>query len=408
MTTRKHDAKAAAMYVADKLRQAGYVALFAGGCVRDMLLGHEPMDYDLATDATPPRVKKLFPKARQVGAQFGVVLVRKYRHDVEVATFRTDGDYSDGRHPDAVTFRSREEDAKRRDFTINGMFCDPLTEQVIDDVDGQDDLKNKIIRTIGRPEDRFAEDHLRMLRAIRFAARLSFTIEPATLAAINKLAHKLQVISAERVYMELVQLMTAPSRASAWLLLVKTGLRAHLSAVWPADEDSDAVAMRRLEVLPPYRIDESLAMAALLPRGATGLASAVCHSLKMSNRLRGAIAWLVRFLALVREDKIKELADLKLLMAHDEWLNLLELLRVDEIADESESRQHAPLIQRAGAIPPTEVAPPPLLSGDDLLEMGVRQGPKFGRILRAVYRAQLNRAISTPEEAVALAREMME
>jgi poly(A) polymerase len=408
MTGRKHDAKAAAMYVADKLHQAGHVALFAGGCVRDMLLGYEPMDYDVATDATPEQVKELFPKARQVGAQFGVVLVRKYRHDVEVATFRTDGDYSDGRHPDIVAFRSREEDAKRRDFTINGMFYDPLTEHVIDDIGGQEDLIRRIIRTIGRPEDRFAEDHLRMLRAVRFAARLGFAIEPRTLAAIRDQSHKLPLISSERIYVELALILVVPSRASAWSLLVETGLRAHLSPAWPIDEDADAMALRRLEALPPYRIDESLAMAALLPAGAADLASAVCHSLKMSNRLREAITWLVRSLARVQQDEVKELADLKLLMADEEWPNLLELFRVDEIAHERGAERYEELVRRSEAIPPTEIAPLPLLSGDDLLELGVPQGPEFGRILRAVYRAQLNRAIRTPEDAITLAREMIE
>jgi poly(A) polymerase len=406
MTKPKRDAKDAALFAVQKLREAGHAAVFAGGCVRDMLLGKEPKDYDVATDATPDQVKRLFPRARKVGAQFGVMLLRKYGHDVEVATFRTDSDYADGRHPERVEFRSREEDARRRDFTINGMFYDPIAEQVIDDVGGQEDLKNRIVRTIGPPEARFAEDHLRMLRAVRFAARLGFSIESTTLAAIKQHTHRLPAISAERVYMEFGQMMTEPSRVVAWSLLLETGLRAHLSPDWPADERADAMAGKRLEALPPSPIDESLALAALLPVGAEKLASAICHSLHVSNRLREAVVWLVTSLGKIQADRITEPADLKMLMAHEEWRNLLDLFRADETALQRGSDRYDAFVARADAVPPDQIAPPPLLDGEDLLKMGIPEGPELGRILRAVYRAQLNQAIRTWKEAIALARDL--
>jgi poly(A) polymerase len=406
MTGPERDVRDAALFAVQKLREAGHVGVFAGGCVRDMLLGKEPKDYDVATDATPDQVKRIFPKARKVGAQFGVMLLRKYGQDVEVATFRTDSDYADGRHPERVEFRSREEDARRRDFTINGMFYDPVAEQVIDDVGGQEDLKNRMVRTIGPPEERLAEDHLRMLRAVRFAAKLDFTIEAATLAAIKQHAHKLPAISAERIYMEFQQIITDPSRARAWSLLLETGLRAHLSPEWPADERADALAGKRLAALPPFPIDESLALAAMLPTGAAKLASAICHSLRVSNRLREAVVWLVASLGEIQADRISEPADLKMLMAHTEWPNLLHLFQADEIAHQRGSGRYDALVARADAVPPDEITPPPLLDGKDLLEMGIPEGPDLGRILRAVYRAQLNGAIRTRKEAVAQVRKL--
>ena len=181
----------AAVAVVRRLAEAGHVALLAGGCVRDLLLGRPPQDYDVATDAPPERVQKLFRATRHVGAQFGVVLVRSQQRWIEVATFRVDGPYPDGRHPARVTFSTPREDARRRDFTVNGMFCNPLERTVIDYVGGRADLQARLIRAIGEPTDRFDEDHLRLLRAVRFAARLEFELEPLTLAAIRENAAKL-------------------------------------------------------------------------------------------------------------------------------------------------------------------------------------------------------------------------
>ncbi|MBU0718712.1 MAG: CCA tRNA nucleotidyltransferase, partial [Planctomycetes bacterium] len=185
MTTQRHTAWDAALQIIKRLRAEGHTALLAGGCVRDRLLAQTPKDFDIVTDAPPERVKEIFPRARKVGAKFGVMLIRKYGFDTEVATFRSDGTYSNGRHPDQVTFSSDIEDAQRRDFTINGLFHDPIEDLVIDYVGGRADLEARILRTIGNPEQRFGEDHLRMLRAVRFASRLGFEIEPTTMAAIR-------------------------------------------------------------------------------------------------------------------------------------------------------------------------------------------------------------------------------
>src|SRR5688572_27782573 len=198
-----HSTRQDALAVVRALRDVGHVAYFAGGCVRDLLLGLEPKDYDVATDAPPDRVRKLFKRTQAVGQAFGVILVRIGRSQVEVATFRAEGKYLDGRRPSEVRFTTAEEDAKRRDFTINGLFLDPLTDQVIDYVGGQADLKAKVIRAIGNPDERFEEDHLRLLRAVRFAARFGFEIEPATDAAIPRHAGHLVRISPERVAEEL-------------------------------------------------------------------------------------------------------------------------------------------------------------------------------------------------------------
>ncbi len=211
--------------IVQTLRQQGFQAYLVGGCVRDLLLGREPKDYDVATNATPDQVMSIFPETYAVGAQFGVVLVPAPEGDVEVATFRSDIGYSDGRHPDEVRFsQDPREDVARRDFTINGMLLDPVSNEVLDFVGGRKDLEAKIIRTIGDPRQRFAEDKLRMLRAIRFAARFGYTIEPATFAAVGDLADEIQVVSRERVRDELTRMLTEGQARHAFLLLDEGGL----------------------------------------------------------------------------------------------------------------------------------------------------------------------------------------
>src|SRR5688572_24859254 len=223
-----------ALAVVQRLRGAGHVAYFAGGCVRDLLLGLEPKDYDVATDAPPDRVRELFKRTQAVGQAFGVILVRVGRSQVEVATFRAEGEYLDGRRPSEVRFTTAEEDARRRDFTINGLFLDPLTDQVIDYVGGQADLKAKVIRAIGNPDERLEEDHLRLLRAVRFAARFGFEIEPATDAAIRRHAGHLVRISPERVAEELRAMLTPPTRGAAWRMFWDQGLVQQIMRFLPA------------------------------------------------------------------------------------------------------------------------------------------------------------------------------
>ncbi|MEI8197059.1 MAG: CCA tRNA nucleotidyltransferase, partial [Phycisphaerae bacterium] len=215
-----------------RLQQAGHTAYFAGGCVRDQLLGRTPADFDVATSAHPEQVMTLFGRAQQVGVSFGVVLVRQKHQTVEVATFRTDGQYSDGRRPDNVQFTTAEVDAQRRDFTCNGLFFDPIAHQLHDFVGGQADIQARILRAIGRPEQRFAEDYLRMLRAPRFAAKLGFEIEPVTLQAIRIGAPNIRLISKERIGEELRMMLAHPARVRAAELLVATGL---LAQIWPTE-----------------------------------------------------------------------------------------------------------------------------------------------------------------------------
>ena len=193
-----------------RLQQAGFSAFWVGGCVRDFLLGREPQDYDIATDARPEQIEKLFRRTLAIGRKFGVMIVVEGKQQFQVATFRAEADYQDGRRPEQIVFSNAEADAQRRDFTVNGLFYDPIAEQLHDWARGEKDLRAKIIRTIGVPEERFTEDHLRLLRAIRFAAQLGFEIEPQTFAAVKKLAPKIELISAERVRDELIKLFAPP------------------------------------------------------------------------------------------------------------------------------------------------------------------------------------------------------
>src|ERR1039457_2894155 len=202
--------KAIATKIAERLQSAGFAAFWVGGCVRDFLLGREAQDFDIATDARPEQVEKLFRKTIPVGRKFGVIIVVEGGQQFQVATFRAEADYQDGRRPEKIIFANAEADALRRDFTVNGLFYDPLTQKIHDWVGGEKDLRAKIIRTIGSPEERFGEDHLRLLRAVRFAARLGFEIEPKTFAAIQSLALKIKLISAERVRDELIKLFAPP------------------------------------------------------------------------------------------------------------------------------------------------------------------------------------------------------
>ncbi len=407
MNDPEKSAKEAAIFIVHRLRDAGHVALFAGGCVRDRLLGNEPKDYDVATDATPDRVTALFPNARLVGAKFGVVLVRKYKHSIEVATFRSDGPYSDGRHPDQVTFGTDREDAARRDFTINGLYFDPVANEIIDYVGGQEDLRAAVIRTIGQPELRFGEDHLRMLRAIRFAARLGFQIHPDTMAAIQHHAASLRTISAERVWMELEAILDAPSRASAWGLLIESRLRPHLAANWSEHAQRDGRARSRLAALPAESIEATLALAATLREYTQDEINLITADFKLSNKLSEGTSWLVSSLTQVIANSEMELADLKSLMVHGEWFNLLKLL-------DAEATLHSPLIatsdrirKRADEIAPDQIAPPPFVTGYDLGELGLKPSPRLGEILKSIYRAQLNEQLLDKNQAIQMAKSLV-
>lgn len=397
----------AALDTIHQLRAHGHVALLAGGCVRDMLLDRTPKDYDVATDATPDRLREIFPRVRMVGAKFGVVLIRRHGQDIEVATFRTDGVYSDGRHPDEIRFGSDIDDARRRDFTINGLFFDPIQEHVIDHVGGRSDLDARILRTIGEPADRFAEDHLRMLRAVRFSARLDFSIEEQTWTSIVQLADRLPLISAERIFMELELILTAPSRARGWSLLMETRLARFLAPSWRIEEESARRVGRRMAALSESWISTPLALSSALVDESQGEQRSICRELRLSNQNANAVEWLTSTLPLVAEPDAMELADLKTYMASAYWADLLDLIRADRVAGDRDLRPYEQLMRRSATIEADAISPQPFVSGDDLLEMGWTPGPKFGETLSAIYRAQLNETLGTRSQAIALARKMM-
>lgn len=407
MNIQKNKAYEAALDIIKKLRANGHQSLLAGGCVRDMLLDLEPKDYDVATDAVPERVQELFPRARQIGAKFGVMLVQKFGRDIEVATFRSDGLYSDGRHPDEVTFGSDVEDARRRDFTINGLFFDPIDKNIIDHVEGRKDLNASLIRSIGDPDKRFTEDHLRMLRAVRFAARLGFEIESHTAMAIKRSTKYLARISPERVWMELEQILTAPTRATGWSLLIDLGLRDHLVDGWHGESEIDDLIMRRFKNLPDHEISSPLAMASTFAKIAPNTVADWCRTLRLSNRQCDAIVWLAHSLPALHDEKSLELADLKVLIADVFWPDLVELFRADLLAQNLKLDVYEKICLRASAIAKEDVTPPPLLTGDEFLKMGMKPGPEFGDLIKTVYRSQLNEDISTKEQAMSLARELM-
>lgn len=408
MSRRPRNAWDAALEIIRRLRAQGHVALLAGGCVRDRLLGLAPKDFDVVTDAVPERVLEIFPRARNVGAKFGVVLVRRFGHDFEVATFRADGPYSDGRHPDSVKFGSDIEDARRRDFTINGLFLDPVDDRILDYVNGRPDIEAGIVQTIGDADQRFEEDHLRMLRAVRFAARLGFTIDPKTAESIRRHAHQLVTISAERVWMELEVILSEPARARGWQLLVDTGLRAHLSTAWPHSPAADLAIIARLDALQKQPVSPSLALSAALRALDKKTVAGVCRSLRLSNRSSKAVNWLIASLPVVGDEANLDLAGLKTLMAEQPWPELLELLRVDLVAAGEELTSYERLTARAETISDDCIAPPPLLDGDRLASLGVEPGPRMGEILDAVYREQLNERIETSEQAEAMARRLID
>jgi poly(A) polymerase len=398
--------KEAALRIIRRLVEHDHTALLAGGCVRDMLLGHEPTDYDVATDAPPERVIELFRRTRRVGEQFGVVLVKQGRGWTEVATFRTDLGYQDGRHPTGVVFSTPQEDAKRRDFTINGMFYDPLTETTIDYVEGQEDLRRGIIRAIGNPTDRFAEDSLRMLRAVRFAARLSFTIEPVTQAAIVAHAADVGRVSAERIREELEKMLTHPTRANAVARAGTCTLLDHLwpDAAWSAERTVDACdILGRL----PDDVSFPTALAGLLEGYSTDQVNRICRDLTCSNDQRKTVTWLTDNQSALVDPHRLTLADLKLLMQHPAFDDLLNLFRVRLITRLKGLSAYRKIRHRADAIPADAVAPPPLLTGDDLIAMGYEPSPAFGPVLNTVYRAQLDEEITERDPARDLARRLL-
>jgi poly(A) polymerase len=390
-----------ALEIVQKLRTAGFESLWAGGCVRDELLGLSPKDYDVATSATPDQIRDLFGHRRTlpIGAAFGVVTVLGPRAagQIEVATFRKDAAYSDGRHPDSVTFTDAEHDAQRRDFTINGLFFDPVENKVVDYVDGQADLQRRIIRAIGNPRLRLSEDKLRMLRAVRFAATFDFKIEADTLRAIQEMAGEINTVSAERIGMEIRRMLLDPRRAVALCLLRETNLLANVLAEiadLPADVWQQMIA--RVEQLREPTLP--LALAAVLLAAEDADISEVGRRLRYTNKELDRATWLVNNLMTVAHAPSVPWPKLQRLLVHDGAAELIALLEaITEPQDPALT-----FCRERLAWPAERLNPKPLLDGADLIRHGLPPGPKFSALLEQVRDAQLNGLVATRDEALAL------
>jgi len=390
--------KQAAIRIIKRLRRKGFKALLAGGCVRDMLLGQRAKDYDVATDAQPKEVIGLFRRTLKVGAKFGVIIVLVGDRQVEVATFRTEADYADGRHPGAVEFADAAEDASRRDFTINGMFYDPLQKEVIDYVDGQADLRAKIVRTIGRPAERFSEDYLRMLRAVRFSTQLGFAIEPLTWSAICRNATSIAQISGERISIELEGILVNPNRASGASMLFDSGLA---DAVFPGL--SSKHRKTAIEVLGRLRkkVDFALALACFFAGCQTEFAIEKCRVLKLSRSQTKHIKFLLANRGKLLDERMS-LAGLKKILAEPYFWDLYELQRAIQKAKGGGAESTAALVnlrKRIKALGDIELQPKPLLNGHDLIRLGAVPGPGLGQLAEELYIAQLEGKLQRPRQA---------
>jgi putative nucleotidyltransferase with HDIG domain len=448
----------AALQILKSLRTAGYEAYLAGGCVRDLLLGREPEDYDVATSATPDIVLDMFPRTFAVGAHFGVVLVASETGDAckdgaveercvtEVSTFRSDGVYSDGRHPDAVRYtKTAEEDVQRRDFTINGLLLDPLREsgdlrsEVIDYVGGLDDLDAGVIRAIGRPEKRFEEDQLRLLRAVRFAARFGFDLEPETLKAMRKLAARIHAVSRERIREELTKMLTEGHARRAFELLDETDL---LIQVLPEVSNMKGVAqppqyhpegdvwihtLMLLEQLEPD-CAMTLAWGALLHdvgkpptyreapdrirfdghvEVGVAIGAEICRRFRFSNDETHQILALIENHMRFADAPRMRASTLKRFFRLENFPEHLALHRMDCLAAHRNVDIWNFVRERYESMPEQAVRPALLISGRELIAAGYTPGPAFKEVLRAIEDAQLEGSITTQEEALALAREKL-
>ena len=433
-----------AVQVVKKLRDEGFAAYLVGGCVRDILLGREPADYDVATSATPDETLALFPKALAVGAQFGVVLVPFGSHKVEVATFRSDGIYTDGRHPDRVQFsKTAQEDVQRRDFTINGLLLDPGFypdggDKVLDYVGGREDIERRVIRTIGDPRQRFGEDKLRMLRAVRFAARFRYTIAPETMEAIRTLAYEIHQVSRERIREELTKMLTEGQARHGFELLDESGL---LKEVLP-----EIAAMKGVEQPPQYHPEgdvwvHTLMLLEGLPAGASPTLawSALLHDVgkpptfrrapdrirfdghadvgakmarEIGNRFRMSNEEIDQITSVVAQHmKFPELpkmreSTLKRFLRQPKFDEHLEMHRLDCLASHGDLSLHDLATEKLRTMPEEQIRPKPLITGHDLIDAGYKPGPLFSEVLTQVEDAQLEGRVTDRDSALVLARQL--
>jgi poly(A) polymerase len=419
--------------IAQRLREHGQIAYFAGGCVRDMVRGLPAKDFDIATDATPDLVQKIFSHTYAVGAHFGVIVVVENGFNFEVATFRSDGAYLDHRHPVEVRFSSPEEDAKRRDFTINGMFFDPEKDEVIDFVGGKDDLRGKLVRAIGDPAARFSEDRLRMLRAVRFATVLDFKIDDRTWEALVASAETINEISAERIRDELVRIFLSASRVRGWDLLDQSGLMRTILPELDAMKgclqpeqfhpEGDVFQHTRLMLqLLPERVSLPLVLAVLFHDVAkpvtatvdeTGrirfnehdrigaiMTESIMERLRFSRAEIDAVVEMVHQHMVFKDVPRMRVAKLKRFMARPTFEEELELHRVDCASSHRMMDNYEFLLHKREEFANEPIIPPPLVRGDDLIALGMKPGPKFGEILEAVETKQLEGALKDRQEAL--------
>jgi putative nucleotidyltransferase with HDIG domain len=426
----------AATNLVRRLRESGFLAYFAGGCVRDALLRKQPKDIDIATDAKPDEVQNLFARTVAVGAKFGVVRVLEERFEFEVATFRSDGVYLDGRRPVSVSFSSPGEDARRRDFTINGMFYDPLEDQVVDFVGGRSDLERRLVRAIGGPNDRFSEDHLRLLRAVRFAAALDFEIEPATWKAVIENAHQITTVSQERIRDELVKIMADSHRVRGLDLLDQSGL---LQNILP-----EVSRMHGCEQPPQFHPEGDVyvhtrLMLSLLPADASPLlvlsvllhdigkpvtysfdevdqrirfnghdqigaemAMEIMTGLRFSNEEIETVVEAIRNHMVFKDTPNMRPAKLRRFMGRQNFPLELELHRVDCLGSHGDLQTYDLLVNKQREFENEPIIPPPLLTGRDLIVLGLKPSPRFGEILEAVQTAQLDGEIKDRPGALRL------
>jgi poly(A) polymerase len=394
-----------AVDVVERLRAHAFEAYWAGGCVRDRLLGRTPGDYDIATNARPEQIREVFGNRRTlaIGAAFGVITVLGPRGagQIEVATFRQDATYSDGRHPDSVRFSTAEEDALRRDFTINGLFFDPVADRLLDYVGGVNDIQHRVVRAIGDPRERFAEDKLRMLRAVRFAATFDFALDDATLAAIQEMAPQVTVVSAERIAAEMQTMLQNTNRATAMRLLDRSGL--------------SEFVLPEMKLLDTAQWEHTLAVMAALVEPSFSLAlAAALHAVpgdkivhqvgerwRLSKRDQQQAAWLVEQMPRLQQARRLPWPQLQRLLIADgieELLALFDAVAASGAADPAD----AAYCRERLALPTDELNPPPLVTGDDLVAHGVPRGAAYKTLLEQIRDAQLDRTVTTRAEALAL------
>ncbi len=430
--------ESAARKIVATLRAAGHSALYAGGCVRDMLRGSPPHDYDIATSARPDQVQSLFPRTVAVGVQFGVVCVMDADTEFQVASFRSDGQYIDGRRPETVTFSTAQEDAERRDFTVNGMFFDPLENTVIDYVGGQRDLAAGLLRAIGDPVARIREDRLRMLRAIRFAALLDFQIDPPTWDAIVQNAPHILDVSAERIREELVKIFTSPQRVRGFDLLDQSGL---LRVILPEIDDlkgceqppqfhpeGDVFIHTRIMLgLLPEHVSAPLVFAVLFhdigkpgtftwdptegrirfnghDKLGADMTALIMERLRFSRRdIEATVEAVAQHMAFKDVQQMR-VSKLKRFMSRPHFDDEMELHRVDCTSSHGMLDNHTFLRAKAAEFASEPLIPPPLISGRDLIALGFRAGPRFKEILEAVQSRQLEGTLTTADDALAFIR----